>query len=228
MQRQADRDKIAEEAVGQRHESAPPYAAKNEEVSQEEAARHLAGSAGAQATTPEKTAESVGERVGNAYSDPKSVAPQKVGGQTAARRESEKSVGVNRFLSAQTDVGRFATVVASFALGYLTAILFHGRINAQFGATRGPFQIGKPPREEDKHPRGFVQSTVLKTITEHPQGMTTAEIIAELRAQGIGQQSITSALCALIQADKVSLQREGGKYFSATATVPTAPDQPSS
>ena len=66
MQRQADRDKIAEEAVGQRHESAPPYAAKNEEVSQEEAARHLAGSAGAQATTPERTAESVGERVGNA------------------------------------------------------------------------------------------------------------------------------------------------------------------
>ena len=58
--------------------------------------------------------------------------------------------------------------------------------------------------------------------------MTTAEIIAELRAQGIGQQSITSALRALIQADKVSLQREGGKYFSATATVPTAPDQPSS
>ena len=58
--------------------------------------------------------------------------------------------------------------------------------------------------------------------------MTTAEIIAELRAQGIGQQPITSALCALIQADKVSLQREGGKYFSATATVPTAPDQPSS
>jgi hypothetical protein len=156
------------------------------------------------------------------------VAPQKVGGQTAARRESEKSVGVNRFLSAQTDVGRFAKVVASFALGYLTAILFHGRINAQFGATRGPFQIGKPPREGDKHPQGFVQSTVLKTITEHPQGMTTAEIIAEIRAQGIGQQSITSALRALIQADKVSLQREGGKYFSATATVPTAPDQPSS
>ena len=224
MQRPADRDKIAEEAVGERHQSAPPYAAKNEGVSQEEATRHLAGSAGAQATTPEKTAESVGERVGNAYSDPKSVAPQKVGGQTAARRESEKS----RFLSAQTDVGRFATVVASFALGYLTAILFHGRINAQFGATRGPFQIGKPPRKGDKHPRGFVQSTVLKTITEHPQGMTTAEIIAELRAQGIGQQSITSALRALIQADKVSLQREGGKYFSATATVPTAPDQPSS
>ncbi len=37
-----------------------------------------------------------------------------------------------------------------------------------------PFQVTKPSRG-DKHPRGFVKSAVLKTITEHPQGMTTAE-----------------------------------------------------
>jgi len=33
------------------------------------------------------------------------------------------------------------------------------------------------PPQGDRRPRGFVQSTVLKVITEHPQGMTTAEII---------------------------------------------------
>jgi hypothetical protein len=119
------------------------------------------------------------------------------------------------------------TVVASFALGYLTAVLFHSRIKTQFGTISGPFQITKPP-QGDQHPRGFVEAAVLKTITEHPQGMTTAEITAELGPQGIGPQSTAIALGALVQAEKVSSQREGGKYFPAAAEVPTAPDQPSS
>jgi len=68
---------------------------------------------------------------------------------------------------------------------------------------------------------------VLKTVTEHPQGMTTAEITAELGPQGIGWQSIARALGVLVQADKVS-SPDSGKYFSAAAEVPTAPDQPSS
>jgi hypothetical protein len=122
---------------------------------------------------------------------------------------------------------RFLTVLASFALGYLAAVLFHGRINAHFGTTSWPFQITKPPQSE-KHPRGFVESAVLKTVTEHPQGMTTAEITAELGPQGIDRQSIVSALGALVQAEKLSSQREGGKYRPAAAEVPTAPDQPSS
>jgi len=58
--------------------------------------------------------------------------------------------------------------------------------------------------------------------------MTTTEITAELGSLGIGPQSVVDALHALVQADKVSLQREGRKYFSAAAEVPTAPDQPSS
>src|SRR5205823_10381527 len=51
--------------------------------------------------------------------------------------------GSNRFLSAPVEAAkavsrqlyqdRFLTVVASFALGYLAAVLFHGRINAPFG-----------------------------------------------------------------------------------------------
>ena len=195
------------------------------EMSQEEAARRFAASSGAEASTPEKTAESIGERSGDAYSDPESAARYstgKLGQQIAARGGSHKSFGSNGF-----DQERFFTVVVSFALGYLAAVLFHSRIDAQFGTKSGPFQITKPP-QGDKHPRGFVTSAVLKTITEHPQGMTTAEITAELGAQGIGPQSIAIALGALVQAEKVSSQRREGKYFPTAAEVPTAPDQPSS
>ena len=239
MERQPDRDRIAEEAVGQWHETAPPYAGTKPDISQEEAARRFAAGSGAEASIPEKTAESIGERVGDAYSDPEDVArhsPRK-GRQSAARGESYTDVGSNRFLSAPVEAAkavsrqlyqdRFLTVVASFALGYLAAALFHGRINAHFATISGPFQITKPPLGE-KHPRGFVESAVLKTVTEHPQGMTTAEITAELGPQGIGRQSIASALGALVQAEKLSSQREGGKYLPAAAEVPTAPDQPSS
>jgi hypothetical protein len=232
METQPDRDRIAAEAVGQKHESPPSYAAKREDVSREEAARQLAASSGAQASTPDRTAESLGERVADAYSDPESVArhsPNKVSRQITPRDGSENTQRSGRLIPAPTDIGGFATVIASFALGYFAAVLCHGRITAQFGATQGPFQITKPPSPHgDKHPRGFVQSTVLKTITEHPQGMTITEITAELGPQGIGRQSIVDALHALVQADKVSLRPEGSKYLSAAAEVSTAPDQPSS
>ena len=65
MKTQLDRDRIAEEAIGQRHGNAPDYA---------QAALQLAPSSGAQASIPEKTAESVGERVADAYSDPAGLA----------------------------------------------------------------------------------------------------------------------------------------------------------
>jgi hypothetical protein len=85
------------------------------------------------------------------------------------------------------------------------------------------------PRRGDRHPRGFVRQTVLKTITEHPQGLSRGEIINLLAAEGIGEQSISNSLSALVEARKVLLpQRRGGKYLSAAAEVPTAPDQPSS
>jgi hypothetical protein len=239
MNRQSDRDRIAEEAVGQRHGSAPPYAEGKAGVSQEEAARQLAPSSGAQASTPEKTAESVGERVGDAYSDPQRVEQHpksNTGRLTATGAGSHNNGESNRFLSVGRKVTenlshplfeeRFLTVVGGFALGYLTAVLLHGRINAYFDTRPGPFQITKPPQGE-QHPRGFVQSTVLKTITEHPQGMTTAEIITELRPQGIGQESIANALDVLVQAKKISSPGREGKYLPAASEVPTAPDQPS-
>jgi hypothetical protein len=236
MERQPDRDTIAEEAIGQRHRTAPPYAANNPEMSQEEAVRQLAVSSGAQASTPEKTAESIGERVGDAYSDPQTLrrdSQGKLGRFTATRDGSHN----DRFPSAGRDAGesvfnrfyngRLATVVASFALGYATAVWFHHRINTRSENVPGPFQITKPP-QGDTHPRGFIQATVLKTITEHPQGLAMAEIIAELGAQGIGPQSIANALGTLVQAKKITSERRGGKYFPAASEVPTAPDQPSS
>jgi hypothetical protein len=61
MNNQSDRDTIAAEAVGQRRDGAPSYAVK-EEMS-EEAVRRIAQSAGAAASIPEKTAESVGENL---------------------------------------------------------------------------------------------------------------------------------------------------------------------
>ena len=227
MESQPDRDAIAEEAVGQRHGNAPPDAAKAKtDYSPEEAARGLAASSGAQASIPEKTAESIGERVGNAYSDPESVKQNpkgKMGQLTAMRTLGRKPDGVSR----RSVEERFGTVVAGFALGYITAVLLHDRINTYFRATSGPFQITKPP-QGDGHPRGFVQSTVLKTITEHPQGMTTGEIIRELGPQGIGPQSIADALGTLVHAKKVTAQGSEGKYLPAAPEVPTAPDQPSS
>ena len=89
---------------------------------------------------------------------------------TATAAGSQNRDENNRFLSVGRGVieERFLTVIAGFALGYLTAVLFHGRISAYFGTTPGSFQITKPP-QGDRHPRGFVQSTVLKTLTEHPK-----------------------------------------------------------
>ena len=234
MKGQPDRDRVADEAVGQLHESAPSYAGKPAYMSQNEPSRQLAASSGVEASIPEKTAEALGARLGDAYSDPESTArhsTRKVSQQIAARGELNEGFGTRRSLPAlveapKLDQERFLTVVASFALGYLAAVLFHARIKAQFGTTSGPFQITKPP--VDKHPRGFVQATVLKTISEHPQGMTSAEITKALGREGIGQQSIANALSALIQAKKISSEDKGGRYRSATDEVPTAPDQPSS
>src|SRR5438105_5894261 len=72
--RKQDPDAIAEEAVGQRHGEPPPYAVNQKaEMSQEEMARRLSEPAGPRASIPEKTAEAVGERGGDAYAEPGSA-----------------------------------------------------------------------------------------------------------------------------------------------------------
>jgi hypothetical protein len=105
------------------------------------------------------------------------------------------------------------------------------RINRYFDdEPQQPLRRSSPiPRIDNRHPRGFVQSTVLTTIAEHPQGLTRGELINLLKPQSIGEQSISNALGALADANKITApQTRGGKYFSATEEVPTAPDQPSS
>lgn len=222
MAGQPGRDRIADEAVGTR-ESGPPYAGNPPYIADDEASRRSTASSGVEASTPEKTAEALGEPVGAPYSDPKSVtrnSTRKADRRIAAHGEANASVETLNLDQ------RFLTVVASFALGYLAAVLFHPRLRTQFDTPSGPYQITKPPI--DNHPRGFVQSTVLKIVSEHPQGMTSAEITQALGREGIEQQSIGNALSALTQAKKISLEGTGGKYHSATDEVPTAPDQPSS
>jgi hypothetical protein len=190
-------------------------------MSGEDSSGQSPASSGFASSIPEKTAESLGERVGDAYSDP----------ENAPRHSLPKGVGTHRFLSASGEAAnpgpeRFLTVVGSLAVGYVAAVLFHDRISARFNTTSKPFRITKPP--VDKHPRGFVQATVLKTVCEHPQGMTSDEITKALGREGIGQQSITNALSVLVQARKISLEGRGSRYRSTTDEVPTAPDLPSS
>jgi hypothetical protein len=169
METQAKRNAIADEAVGQRHEGAPPKTRQQDhDPSPEEVARRLAVSTGAQASISEKTAESIGERVANAYSDP-----------DLARRPVSIGRGSARRISAPFELQHLLTLGTGFVLGYTAAVLLHSRIGTYFGRTPEPFQISKPP-QGDRHPRRFVQSTVLKAITEHLQGMTAAEIIREL------------------------------------------------
>ena len=77
-------------------------------MSQEEAARQLAPSSGAQASTPEKTDKSVGEQVGDAYSNPHKVEqhPKSNTGRLTATGAGPHNNGEsNRFLS----VGRKVT-----------------------------------------------------------------------------------------------------------------------
>lgn len=123
--RKQDPEAIAEEAVGQRHGDPPPYAVKQQpDISQEEMARRLSQPAGPRASIPEKTAEAVGERAGDAYADPGSAAARNRPGKIArAAGRHERSDALRHVLEEQP----FLMVAASFALGYMTALMLHGR-----------------------------------------------------------------------------------------------------
>ncbi len=140
--RKQDPDAIAEEAVGQRHGDPPPYALKRQpEMSQEEMARRLSQPAGSRASIPEKTAEAVGERVGDAYADPGSPAAWNLPGKNArlaGPHEGSSANGsfdpvlgavrqVGQVLSHQLEEQPFMMMIAGFALGYMTAVWLHGQ-----------------------------------------------------------------------------------------------------
>jgi hypothetical protein len=128
MDTKPDRGTIAEEAVGQWLGSAPPDAVREKvEMSPDEAAQRLAKSSGAQASTPEKTAESVGERDSSAYSDASSPMKRQWG--NGGRRATlQTASSANRVASSdQFDLQPLITVAAGFALGYMTAVWMHAR-----------------------------------------------------------------------------------------------------
>ena len=113
--RKSDPRIIAEEAVGQARGSPTPDAAKAE-MPTEDVILRLALSAGPQADIAAQTAESVGERVGDAYA---TTAEVKAGSRKVAR-----TVASQASPAAQQP---FITVAAGFALGYAAALLIHRR-----------------------------------------------------------------------------------------------------
>ena len=106
---------IAEEAVGEARGSPTPDAAKPD-MPTEDVIRRLATSAGPQADIATRTAESVGERVGDAYATTDEV---KAGPRKVARRAASTASW-----AAQQP---FTAVAAGFALGYAAALLIHRR-----------------------------------------------------------------------------------------------------
>jgi hypothetical protein len=104
---------IAAEAVGERLESPPTDTGVL-------AVRPVATSAGPGARIADKTAESVGERAGNAYAD----------ATTDEARERSRNVVRHAGMRGGSQAGqfnqqKFVTVVAAFTLGYAAALLIH-------------------------------------------------------------------------------------------------------
>ena len=111
---------IAAEAVGERLGSPPPDAG-------EQPPRPAATSAGPEARVGDKTAESLGERAGDAYAD---ATPHEARQRSRnAVRHGVKQDGVQAGgggLSRPFDQQTFS-VFAAFALGYAAALLIHRR-----------------------------------------------------------------------------------------------------
>lgn len=117
-----DTRRIAAEAVGERPASATPDAAKEKlRTLPEEFVRPVPASAGPQASLAAKTAEAVGERVGDAYADATMA---------EAQRRSQQSIGHAATFHATVGSHWFGqqplmTAAAGFALGYVAALMVH-------------------------------------------------------------------------------------------------------
>ena len=120
-ERSTDARRIAEEAVGERPESAIPEAARQRVVRAPEA---LAASAGPQASLAARTAEAVGERESGAYADASIEEAQRRSRETVRPKSTQARAA--RWVSNQ--IGRQPMIVISaFALGYLAALVVHHR-----------------------------------------------------------------------------------------------------
>lgn len=110
-----DRRKIADEAVGQRPASATPEVARDRVP-----AGRPAGSAGPHASVATKTAEALGETVGDAYAYPDAT-PEEV------RRRSREFMRHESMRNRSGAAPPFMIATVGFALGYVAALLLHHR-----------------------------------------------------------------------------------------------------
>ncbi len=113
-----DPQKIAEEAVGQRPETAIPDAAKESAITSDQI-REQARSAGRQASVAALTAEAVGERDDGAYAYDDATSDEV--------RKQEASLQIRRRSGVAFREPRYVAVIAGFALGYAAALLIHRR-----------------------------------------------------------------------------------------------------
>ncbi|MBV8738129.1 MAG: hypothetical protein JO007_12890 [Alphaproteobacteria bacterium] len=126
-------DKIAAEAVGERLGSDPPDAVRHPEISQEEVARKLAPAPAPQASVAEKSAESMGERVGDAYANTGSDRVQRSGRdvQPQASGTMDRALDLGRdaaqSISRQFQEQPVIMALMGTALGYLAGALIHSR-----------------------------------------------------------------------------------------------------
>jgi hypothetical protein len=117
-----DSDKIAEEAVGEALESRRPDAVKEE-------VRPAPTSAGPEANVAARTAESLGERAGDAYADATPHEAQERSRNAVRQGAWQAGFPQSRTASDRMPAGsqQVVTAIAAFALGYVAAFLFHGR-----------------------------------------------------------------------------------------------------
>jgi hypothetical protein len=130
---------IAAEAGGER--LADPTSRTARENAENRPQEPDATSAGPQAGIAEKTAEAVGERVGDAYADATTTearersreivqrAATQLGSRARSAANDMATAGdqAAQFLSHQFDQQRSVKVLVAFGLGYLAALLLHGR-----------------------------------------------------------------------------------------------------
>jgi hypothetical protein len=138
MENQPDRDTIVDEAVGQTHATPPPKSVtEREHLSPEEAARRNASAPGPQASMPEKTAASIGERSGGAYADPGNVQTwQGKAGQPVATKSGWNAMAncalsagreLAQSVSDQVSDQRYIGLIAAFGLGFIAATMLRVR-----------------------------------------------------------------------------------------------------
>jgi hypothetical protein len=111
-----DRRRIAEEAVGQRPESAIPEAAKDRVPEGRPAA-----SAGPHASVAVRTAEALGETVADAYAYPDAT-PEEV-----RNRSRGSGRRLSRLQGGAASGSPSMMMAAGFALGYVAALVIHQR-----------------------------------------------------------------------------------------------------